>query len=113
MRFSLIALILLVGAANAETFRCQSGTYWSDTKKVIVTATINEDGITGTIKVAGVTHKAAYRVAGLNRRWNFEPSGNTYLYAFVIRPDGTAYYLDFSTADENGYAEATQYFYCR
>ena len=113
-RTVLIAILSMLSvSAYAETFKCQSGNYWSEKGTIVVTATINQDGQTGTIKVAGVTHQAAYRVAGLNRRWDWGVNDDSYIYAFVIKPDHSAYYLDFSLADESGYVKASQFFKCR
>ena len=114
MRYLPLILILLVGSANAETFKCKPGTYWDSSKKIVVTATINEDGITGTIKVAGVTHDADYRVQGFDRRWNFGlQDDNTYNYAFVLKPDGIAAYYDFSRAEAGETVMGSQVFFCK
>ena len=95
MRIGLIALLLIAGTANAETFKCKSGTYW-DSSKVVVIATINKDGVSGTIKVAGVTHQAKYHVEGFDRRWNFGLQDDlTFDFAFVMEPSGLARYYDF------------------
>jgi hypothetical protein len=93
-------LLLLAGTANAEKFKCQSGSYWSTGGKIIVRATINEDGVTGTITVAGTMHKTIYYVQGFDRRWDFGIQDDlTYNYSFVMNPDGTALYYDFSRTD--------------
>ena len=113
MRYTALILILLAGAANAETFKCQSGSLWFAKGKIVVVATINEDGATGTIKVAGVTHKAVYGVEGFNRRWDFGWAGDSHTYAFVIKADGMGVYYDFSKADEDGRASASQIFACK
>lgn len=115
MRYTALILILLAGTANAETFECKAGEYPSSGAKVVVTATINEDGETGTIMVAGTTQNASYSVAGFDRRWNFGPARAEYdyRYAFVIKPDGTANYFDFSLIDDDGKVTSSQRFVCK
>ena len=91
MKFvALLGLVILTGIAHAETWRCQSGTYWSEKGKIVVIATINKDKKSGSIKVAGTTHQASYKVDGFDRRWNFGLTADGYDYSFVIRPDGGA-----------------------
>lgn len=41
---------------------------------------------------------AFYRRKGVNKRWDWGPSGNDY--AFVLEPDGTGRFLDFSNLPE-------------
>lgn len=67
----------------------------------------------GEVAVAGITHTARFRVAGLNRRWDFgyDEIKESYLYAFVIEPDGTGLYLDFSTSSD-GAAKPRNLFKC-
>ena len=114
MRYAALILILLAGTANAETFKCQAGPYWELGAKIVVTATINKDGEFGSIKVAGVTHSAAYSVEGFDRRWNFGMQNDlTYHYAFVLKPDGIAIYYDFSSADVGETVTGSQFFFCK
>ena len=48
-------------------------------------------------KVGCITHLASFEIAGLNPRWDFGYDENLdrYLYAFIIKPDGTGLYYDF------------------
>ena len=113
MRYAALILILLAGTANAETFKCKSGTYW-DSSKVVVIATINEDGESGTIKVAGVTHQAKYSVDGFDRRWNFGLQDDlTFDFAFVMEPSGVARYYDFSRSEAGEIVTNRQVFFCK
>ena len=113
MRYAALILILFAGTANAETFKCKSGTYW-DSSKIVVIATINEDGETGTIKVAGVTHQAKYHVKGFDRRWDFGlQDDGTFDYAFVLKPGGLAHYYDFSSAEASETLSHRQVFFCK
>ena len=76
-------------------------------------AAIDENGISGTIRVAGTIHNTAYRVAGFNRRWDFGPSNDlTYDYALVIQPDGSAFYYDFSSAESGETVMSSQRYTC-
>ena len=68
----------------------------------------------GMVFVAGTAHAARFEVAGLNHRWDFgyNEGGETYRYAFVIEPEGTGAYYDFSTSDD-GTAKARRFFKCQ
>ena len=68
----------------------------------------------GMVFVAGTAHAAQFRVAGLDRRWDFDynEGRGAFRYAFVIEPDGTGAYYDFSTSDD-GTAKAKQIFRCQ
>jgi hypothetical protein len=115
MRYAALILILLAGTANSETFKCQSGTYWHDAKKVVVVATINEDGETGTIMVAGTTHNTTYKVEGFERSWRFgkAPSGGMRAYLFTLMPDGLAYYYVFTGVKAGDSVKSSQTFFCK
>ena len=115
MRYAALILILLAGTANAETFKCQSGSYWSESGKVLVVATINEDGVSGTIKVAGTTHNAKYSVEGFNRVWHFgeATSEGLWRFSFTIEPDDIAYYYDFVGAKAEETVKSKQTFVCK
>ena len=124
MKYAALILILLAGTANAVTFKCQAGPYWTVGDKIVViatinddgeTGTINDDGETGTIKVAGVTHETQYKVDGFDRRWNFGEGTGAGLwdYAFVLRPDGTAQYYDFTSVAAGESVSSRQTFFCK
>ena len=49
----------------------------------------------GTVSVAGVTYFALFKLAGFKRQWDFG-KGERPNYSFVIQPDGTGGYYDFS-----------------
>jgi hypothetical protein len=86
---------------------------WSSSGKTVVIASINEEGNTGSIKVAGVTHQAKYQVKGFDRRWDFGLSDDfTYDYMFLITPDNQGLYYDFSVS-KDGTAKPSQIFVCR
>ena len=80
----------------------------------------------GSVIVSGVLKLAVVRVVGLNLRWDFGDlglvdallSGGVWeefkqhiQYAFVLEPDGTGLYYDFSTSDD-GTAKPSQIFQC-
>ena len=51
----------------------------------------------GMVKVSGTEQVALFKVTGFDRRWDF---GDGFEYAFIISPDGTGSYYDFSTGAE-------------
>lgn len=79
----------------------------------------------GSVVVSGVLKLAVVRSAGINLRWDFSDLDlvafarasrdgvlNKHLrYAFVLTPDGTGLYYDFSTSDD-GTAKPSQIFRC-
>ena len=109
-------LILLAGTANAETFKCQSGNYWRSGGPVVVTATVDKEKVKASISVAGITHDAAYEVAGFDHRWNFgdHPTmTEKYGYTFIIQPDGSAKYYDFTKSETGVGVSPRQLFICK
>ena len=114
-----LPLLFLPGIVLGKTFECSEATaaalsIFSEAKApVLVVATINADGKTGTIEVADRKFKAKYQVEGLDRTWRFvTDEGQEYGYLFLIEPDGTAAYYDHETSK----GEPTlpdQGYYCR
>lgn len=101
-----LPLILLSGAAFGKTFECSEafatafGELTGEKAPVLVVATVNADGKTGTIKVADQEFQANYQVEGLDRTWRFFTADNQeYGYMFLISPDGTAAYYDHETSE--------------
>jgi hypothetical protein len=102
----LVAVVLLIASATGsamaqanpvEKWECKDRFEYDGWKSILVTATVNSDREHGTIAVSGATHDARFRVAGFNRRWDFGPKRDgSFLYAFVIEPNGEAAYYDFS-----------------
>ena len=64
------------------------------------------------VSVAGTSYSSEFRENGLNLRWDFGPDdeGN-YDYGFVIQPDGTGLYYDFSRSTD-GTANPSQTYKC-
>jgi hypothetical protein len=82
-------------AAPVEAWECTD--VLGDWDKIIVEAYVGKGRTAGSIRVAGVIHKTVYRVAGFQRRWDFgAKSDGSYSYAFIVDPDGSASYFDFS-----------------
>ena len=76
-------------------------------EKVLVRLTrVTENG---EVSVAGVTYRAVFRVVGFDRRWDFGEDGN---YAFVIKPDGSGAYYDFSSVEDGGKTRPSQTYGC-
>ncbi len=89
---------------TTEKWRC-FGTYDFDKKTAVVKLTRvarnGEKSGLGEVSVAGITHKASFKIEGFDRRWDFgdESIGDPYLYSFVIDPSGRGTYYDFSGTD--------------
>lgn len=91
-----------------EKWRCFTGIDIFRRKKVSVELT-RETGVPGQVSVAGVTYSAYFHVEGLNRRWDFGKEMN---YSFIITPDGSGAYYDFSLAEDGETTEPSQLFIC-
>lgn len=114
MRYLIAVLVLASGTANAEVFSCQPGTEWDENQEAVLMAVINEDGRSGTVKVAGVAHRARVTREGIDRRWDFDLGSNrVYKYAFVISPDGVGRYYDFSGKGPGQTVTPAKTFACR
>ena len=128
MILRLVVCVALMGACilvqtqessgtTTEKWRC-FGEFDYDKKTALVKLTrVTEDGQKsgfGEVSVAGITHKALFEVQGLNRRWTFgeETRTGSYLYSFVIRPDGGGAYYDFSGVEYGGQTKPKQVFFC-
>lgn len=98
-----------------ETWNCFQ--YSSDEEPLLTLYRLRGD-VSGRVSVAGVTHRASFRIAGLDRRWNFPSdadallAGGVYPYAFIIKPDGSGMYFDF-TLSEDGTASSRATYTCR
>ena len=68
-----------------------------------------EAGVSARVSVAGVDYAAVYYVQGIDRRWDF---GDELKYTFVVRPDGSTLYYDFSRAEEGEEIPPKQTFFC-
>jgi len=94
--YFIVAVPCIAQADIIETWSCTE-TYNSE---VLAVAYVNKGRETGEIKVAGITHKAKFRVQGFERRWDFglNKKDFSYNYAFVVKPNGAAAYYDFSSS---------------
>ena len=102
---------------QVETWRCFPLLHPDTNKPAITLTRLTENGEQhplGEVSVSGTSHFAEFRVTGIDLRWNFGEQDNSraYPYAFVIRPDGTGAYYDFS-ASVDGRAGASQVFTCK
>lgn len=68
----------------------------------------------GIISVAGSHQVALFRVEGFNRKWDFPflPPGVKPKFKFVINPDGTGLYYDFSNVEEGEITTPQQTYWC-
>ena len=100
--------------AAKAIWRCFAMSDYNKTTALFtLTRVRGSNGDFGEVSVAGTTHLASFEIAGLNRRWDFgyDEIKESYLYAFVIEPDGTGLYLDFSTSSD-GTAKPRNLFKC-
>lgn len=102
------------GLEALETWRCFSLFDLSKETVLFTLYRLKEDE-GGLVSVAGVIQRARFYVAGLRRRWDFPSDAvladESYLYSFVIEPDGTGAYYDFSTSTD-GQARPSQVYTC-
>lgn len=95
-----LALPAIASAGPVETWECVDGSDY-EWKNILAVATVDSGRTSGTITVAGVTHRTAFHVEGFMRRWDFgERQGGGYRYSFQMQPDGTALYYDFRDAEQ-------------
>ena len=95
-----------------EAWRCFAS---SDFSKTTVLAKLTRrtlegeaEGV-GKVSVAGLTYPALFRVVGFDRRWDF---GEEYDYTFIIEPSGRGRYFDFSSVEDGGTTNPSQFFKC-
>lgn len=96
MRRMIAALSMVIStnilSAEVAIFECKyPSASWDD---VAVYAFAGAPGGSGTIAVAGVTHKSYYTVEGFIRVWRFGLDDNNGYYAFTIMPNGGATYYE-------------------
>ena len=107
----LLAMSVLASAdeTQTETWCCSELFFVVDECLVRLTSQ-RERGLSGTgeVSVTGITHSATFRINGFERRWDF---GEDYDFAFVIDPDGTGKYYDFSDS-ENARARPSYIYRC-
>ena len=63
----------------------------------------------GQVSVAGVSYRARFWINGLNRRWDFGKEMN---YSFIVKPDGSGSYYDFSWVKDGETTGPSQLFKC-
>jgi hypothetical protein len=115
---AVLILHLLMETAHAEdiiVFECQSGAYWAPEGKVLVEASIFPGSEFGLVQVAGKDYLAIYELKGFNHRWDFGSNveENGFEYSFVIKPDGTGLYIDFSNAESGKLVRPSQLYICK
>ena len=100
-----LPLLFLAGAVFGKTFECTEAfatafeAFTDEKALVLVVATVNADGKTGTIEVSDRIFKTEYQVEGFDRAWRFfTDESQEYGYLFLIQPDGTGAYYDHETS---------------
>ena len=114
MKQKLLLLILatvstsIIADSSKETWEC------TEDNNVLVTAIVDRATGDGFIKLAGVTYKADFSFAGLDRQWQFgrDQTNNTFHYLFKILPNGQARYFDLRAHDKDIPAEPTMTLFC-
>lgn len=112
--FVAVALLTTSAMAHAspvEKWECRDASDLSGGwDSILVTATVEAGRKKGKLSVAGVTYEAAYQVAGFDRRWDFGSlPDHSYQYAFIIKPNGDAVYVDFGN---DGKAKPSNFMSC-
>ena len=100
--------------AVKEMWRCFAMTDYNKTTALFALTRVGRgDGDSGEVSVAGTTDLASFKIAGLNRRWDFgyDEIRDRYRYAFIVKPDGTGLYYDFSISSD-GRASPRDHFSC-
>ena len=104
---------------TTETWRCfgqldyrlalLEGSFPEEKVAVRLSRVADEDHEFGEVSVAGVIYWAHFRVVGINRRWDF---GEEFKHAFVIEPNGSGAYYEFSNVEDGGKTKPSQHFNC-
>ena len=97
---------------SSEEWRCFDESDFLKKTVLITLQRITVDGKThgiGRVSVAGITYTASFKVIGFDRRWNF---GEVYEYTFIIKPDGSGLYYDFSDIEVGGKTSPNQFYAC-
>ena len=98
-----------------ETWRCYDRFEPVRTRPLVTLLRLGggSDGF-GEVSVAGTAdHPASFLIQGISRRWNFgcDEEEGAYPFSFVIEPDGTGLYYDF-TASTDGRADPRDFYDC-
>ena len=62
----------------------------------------------GIVSIGGFVQGATFYIDGLDRRWDFGDN----VYSFIITPDGTGTYFDFSNVEEGESTEPSEAYKC-
>ena len=110
--FIFIALLFTpLTAIAGEVWECRDS-FSSSVSSVLLYATVDDEKISGTIKVAGTEYYTIYYTSGFNRRWDFDLNkSGTYKYSLLIEPDGDGIYYDFSSGKKS--VKPSMFFKCK
>ena len=68
----------------------------------------------GYLEYAGVSFPALFKLDGLSLRWNWElDQDDMWDYSFVVKPDGTGLFYDFSGVEKGDSTRATDLYTCK
>jgi TonB C terminal len=114
--WAVAALFLFTSAfaSAGDVFECTDPVgRFDDDQPVVVVATVNNDGETGQIDVAGVTYATDYTVIGFDRRWGSGGNDEIYEFLLLIKPNGDATYMNFGDDPDDYSMPDIQRFFCR
>lgn len=108
---------------NSETYTESEFTSWRCYKNQLSSKVLAEvgylnlknDDMNGFILFDGgdAGELVTYKRAGLNHRWNWEKVNDNYKYSFVIDPEGSGSYYDFTNAERGRTIDAKETYKCR
>ena len=85
---------------------------YSDRNKTTILTLTRFDNGTGAVDAGGPTTYTEFRMAGLNRRWNWEEQGRGWRYSIILTLERTARYYDFSGVDSGEKTKPQEIFKC-
>jgi len=96
--FWFFLLALSIESANADDFfDCRALTNLRG--EVAAKLYVSSDRKVSFVYMAGEKFSSNYMLDGVDRRWDFGPTGNEYRMAIVLFPSGSANFYDFNDLD--------------
>ena len=78
---------------NSKNYVCQSG--YNDSAETVLLSHSQDEG---KIQFAGINIESRFRVDGMDRAWLWGDLGDYYRYSFLLTPDNSGYYFDYSVS---------------
>ena len=111
MRKLVLALLILLSNPVLAYEEWHCGKY--SASSVIVKAIQGDLKTSGSVEVFGDVHVSFVSLTGFEKRWDFGFDDGEYKYAFIIGPDGSARYYDFSLSKAGETVKASMFFTCK